>query len=125
MFNMVTGAVFKKRHPQVGARPGTLVIEADAPQPKVRMINYTKSDVGDHEVTDLSKLAIALETSSVTWVDVQGFGDESVIQQIGKTFFTPPVGHGRRRQRAAAAQERSLWRPIVDYCSHGEQGWFL
>ena len=32
--------MFKKRHPKIGARPGTLVIPADALTPQVRLIQY-------------------------------------------------------------------------------------
>lgn len=91
MFSMVTDTVFRKRHPKVGARPGTLAIEADAPRPIVRLINYTKEKVEEHEVSDLSELAIAHEVGSVAWIDVQGFGDESVIREIGKTFELHPL----------------------------------
>ena len=78
--------VFNKRHPPVGARPGTLVIAEDAPPPKVRVIHYTRDDVREEEVTDIEQLREALSEDSVTWVDVQGFGDEDVIRRIGEIF---------------------------------------
>ena len=78
--------IFKKRHPSVGARPGTLVIAENAPPPKVRVIHYTSNDVREEEVTDIEQLREALSEDSVTWVDVQGFGDEDVIRRIGEIF---------------------------------------
>lgn len=78
--------VFKKRHPSVGARPGTLIIAEDAPPPKIRMLDYTRDDIRDVEVTDVEQLQEALSEDSVTWVDVQGFGDEDAIRRIGEIF---------------------------------------
>ena len=77
---------FKKRHPSVGARPGTLVIGEDAPPPKIRIIHYTRDDVRDEEVTDIEQLREAFSENSVTWVDVQGFGDEDAVRRIGEVF---------------------------------------
>ena len=37
-------AAFRKRHPDVGARPGTLVIAEDAPPPRIRMISYDANE---------------------------------------------------------------------------------
>jgi len=78
--------IFKKRHPSVGARPGTLVIAEDAPVPKIRIIHYTSDDVREQEVTDLEQLREAFSEDSVTWVDVQGFGDEDTVRRIGEIF---------------------------------------
>ena len=32
--------VFTKRHPKVGAKPGTLVIPEQSPAPRIRVISY-------------------------------------------------------------------------------------
>lgn len=78
--------IFKKRHPAVGARPGTLVIAEDAPSPKIRVIHYTRDAVREQEVTDIEQLREALSEDSITWVDVQGFGDEDAVRRIGEIF---------------------------------------
>jgi len=78
--------LFKKRHPPVGASPGTIVIGEDALPSKIRMIHYTREDVREERVTDVDRLQAALSEESVTWVDVQGFGDEAAIRRIGELF---------------------------------------
>lgn len=83
--------VFKKRHPQVGASPGTLVIDENAPRPKIRMISFNPHEVTDQEIKDVEELAAALDPSSISWVDVQGFGDEELIRKIGATFSLHPL----------------------------------
>ncbi|MDA1053431.1 MAG: magnesium/cobalt transporter CorA [Planctomycetota bacterium] len=82
---------FKKRHPEVGARPGTLIIADDAPPPKIRMISYDRDECHELEINDANQLAAALDPGNVTWVDVQGFGDETLVQQIGEIFQIHPL----------------------------------
>ena len=87
----VGSAIFKKRHPEVGARPGTLVIASDAPPPRIRMISFDADEVHDQVVVDAPELAAALDPGSVTWVDVQGFGDEQLLRDIGAIFSIHPL----------------------------------
>ena len=78
--------MFKKRHPAVGARPGTLVARDDAPPTRIHMIRYTAQEVVETDVDDPQDLAAALSGDGVTWVDVRGLGSADVIQAIGASF---------------------------------------
>ena len=90
-FADIGSALFKKRHPKVGARPGTLVIADDAPAPRIRMIRFDRDDVQEQNIDDPEELAVATEPGKVTWIDVQGFGDEAVIRAIGELFAIHPL----------------------------------
>ena len=84
--------LFKKRHPKVGARPGTLVIAEDAPPPKIRVMHFTPDELTEEEdVTDPDTLRAAHSSDTVTWVDVQGFGDAELIRKIGEIFSLHPL----------------------------------
>ena len=48
--------IFTKRHPQVGARPGTLVIPKQAPSPRIHLIAYTADDVREVDVEAVEQL---------------------------------------------------------------------
>lgn len=87
----VGSALFKKRHTEIGARPGTLVIADDAPPPKIRMISYDSEVVTELEITNADELSAAFNRENVTWVDVQGFGDEELIRKIGEIFSIHPL----------------------------------
>lgn len=87
----VGSTVFKKRHPGIGARPGTLMIADDAPPPKIRMISFDPDEVHEQEVSNSQDLASALVPDNITWVDVQGFGDEQLIREIGELFSIHPL----------------------------------
>ena len=82
---------FKKLHPKVGARPGTLVISESTPPPKICMMHFNSEKVSEEEVSDLETLWAAHDEKTITWVDVQGFGDEATIRKIGDIFSIHPL----------------------------------
>ncbi len=84
--------MFKKRHPKVGARPGTLVIPEGAPPPVITMTNYgSVGDAREETVDRVAQLEEAFVEGQVTWIDVQGFGDRTLLTQIGKLFDFHPL----------------------------------
>ena len=87
----VGSIVFKKRHPEVGASPGTLVIADDAPPTMLRMISYDREEVREQDIHTAEELSVAFDPGNVTWVDVQGFGDEQLIRNIGEVFSLHPL----------------------------------
>ncbi len=83
---------FKKRHPEVGARPGTLMIDESAAKPKIRAISYDRQkQIQDVNIENVAQLKSALQPSAITWIDVQGFGDSQTIEQIGQMFSIHPL----------------------------------
>ena len=88
----VGSVIFKKEAPgNRCARPGTLIISEDAVPPMVRMISYDLDEVDEREITDVEDLAKAMEPENITWIDVQGFGDEEVVRRIGEIFSIHPL----------------------------------
>lgn len=85
------GTAFSKRHPEVGARPGTLVPSDAALAPRIRLISYGSGGVEEKEITDVSELQDAMHDQTLTWIDVQGFGDLSEIRKIGEIFEFHPL----------------------------------
>jgi magnesium transporter len=85
------GSIFSKRHPEVGSRPGTLVIPDEAPTPRIHLISYSPRGMKELDIEDPSQLQEAFEEDSVTWIDIQGFGDASLIPKIGKLFNLHPL----------------------------------
>jgi magnesium transporter len=83
--------MFRKRHPKVGARPGTLVIPEDAPSPKIHVVSFNADGIREEDLEDSEKLSQAFDESTVTWIDVRGFGDEAAIRKIGEIFSLHPL----------------------------------
>jgi magnesium transporter len=83
--------IFRKSHPAVGARPGTLVIPKQTPEPRIQSICFDAENVNEAEITEVSQLKQAFAPNQITWVDVQGFGDPALMQQIGDLFGFHPL----------------------------------
>lgn len=94
-FRVLEGAAqlltFHKRHPPVGARPGTLVVPPDAPKPAIRLIRYSQTDVEEREILDLQELTSCVAGPRVSWVDLQGLGDENILRAIADIFGMHPL----------------------------------
>lgn len=75
----------------IGARPGTLTVPADSPPPRIRVIQYSPSEVEMFDVEDISTLPAMIKTDWVTWVDIQGFGDEQPLREVGDVFGLHPI----------------------------------
>jgi magnesium transporter len=80
-----------RRRPPAGAPPGTLVIREGAPKPVVRMIQYSGDSLHEEQVDDLAGLAERVRPQFVTWIDVQGLGDEQVLRRIAGIFRMHPL----------------------------------
>jgi len=77
---------FHKRHTPVGASPGTLMIPREAPKPVIRVMDFGEADVTEKEIRKVDQLDAFLKRPTVTWVDVQGLGDETVLREIARVF---------------------------------------
>ena len=80
-------SLFRKRHPPVGSRPGTLAISVEAVKPHVRLMQYGHDGaVLEREVSDIEALPGLLREDRVTWVEVEGLGDEALLRRLGAIF---------------------------------------
>ena len=83
--------MLKKRHPTVGARPGTLVIPEDALPPRVRLMRYAPDFVREEIIDDVTQLEDHLDESAVTWINVCGLGDEQTLRMLADIFAIHPL----------------------------------
>jgi len=84
-------AMIEKRNPPVGSRPGTLAIPPNSPEPRIKLFEYGPDDVIERAVEDVEELAPYARTESVTWIDVQGMGDEAKLRRIAEIFGLHPI----------------------------------
>jgi magnesium transporter len=83
--------IFRKRHPPVGARPGTLVVAEDGLAPRIHVMQYDLGQVREQDIDNIDDLSALLRDDVVTWVDVQGLGDEKVMRRLGEVFKIHPL----------------------------------
>ncbi len=82
---------FRKKHTRAGARPGTLVIAQDAPPPRITSIHYSATDHRTASFDSVDELTEAFNENEVTWIDIQGFGDRSIMRKLGALFNLHPL----------------------------------
>ncbi len=83
--------MFHKQNPGIGARPGTLAIPDGSPAPRIVVVQYDADSVTRREVQDVASLQSLRDPERVTWVDVQGFGDEAKLRAVARIFELHPV----------------------------------
>lgn len=76
-------------HP--GTLPGTIIIDIDAPPPVIYLIDYSETDCIRRQVSTPEECAPYLESNSVSWVDVQGLGNQDILQRLGEVFELHPL----------------------------------
>lgn len=71
---------------RVHARPGALFLPEGSPPPRIRFVEYDETFLEEGEVEDPEALRHYAETETPTWIDVEGFGDEARLRQLGQIF---------------------------------------
>jgi magnesium transporter len=69
-----------------GAAPGSLKIDPGLPKPVIRVIAFDPQDSVEETVEDPSDLGKYLDKWPVVWINIDGFGDASVLLAIGEEF---------------------------------------
>ncbi len=73
-----------------GSAPGTLEIAPDAYPTEISVIDYSTNSVTTTEcVSPRECLAFSQGEDSVTWIDVQGLGNEALLRELGDCFHLP------------------------------------
>ncbi|MDX2114594.1 MAG: magnesium/cobalt transporter CorA [Planctomycetota bacterium] len=80
-----------KRRSKPGAAPGTMIVDPQAPKPRVRLIAFGPDEFLETEVEDLEKIAQIRGRFPVIWVNVDGLGDASVLSRLQKIFGLHPL----------------------------------
>lgn len=79
--------LFKRVKKKAGTAPGTLVHTGEAKGPIViRLIDYTNAKVEERTVENIGDCFPYLKRKSVTWIDIAGLHDVSIIETLGKKY---------------------------------------
>jgi magnesium transporter len=84
-------SLFRKGHPPVGARPGTLFIPANAARPTIDVIHYSVTEHRTLQPTRCADIAPLLKDGTTTWIDVEGLGDEALLRELAAMFHIHPL----------------------------------
>jgi magnesium transporter len=79
----------RRRKPRLkspGTPPGVLVPDPEAPRPVVTVLAYGPDGVDERPLKSVDELPALLGRRAVTWVQVAGLGDVSVLEKLGELF---------------------------------------
>ena len=84
---------FKKREEIKGMPPGSLIFIGNkkVDNIRIRVIDYDGTQLKEGELKDIVEGAIYKQTNTVTWINVDGLHDLSLMKEIGQTFDLHPL----------------------------------
>lgn len=86
-----TANLFPSRRPPPGARPGEFVVPEDAHPTSVRAVIWDAERLEEREVHGPEDLKAATECHGLTWIQVVGLGDGSVLGWIRDVLGVHPL----------------------------------
>ncbi|MBU2100143.1 magnesium/cobalt transporter CorA [Candidatus Micrarchaeota archaeon] len=83
----------KKVSQKPGISPGTLVFVGKKKSDKIsiKLIDYTETKFEEKEIKSIEEVFPFKDTASVTWVNVTGLHETSIIEKIGAHFDSHPL----------------------------------
>lgn len=79
---------FWKRDKKIGLPPGTPVFvgEQKAEEVKISLMRFNESSFTEKSIDKIDDCAVLKDDSVITWINVDGIHDVSIIEQIGNCF---------------------------------------
>lgn len=88
---MAHAPLFHRKYTQRGAAPGTHAApEVGAPQ-AVRLFTFDADSLAERELDPTAALPPLGEPGKVTWIDVHGLGDGTLVERLGERFGLHPL----------------------------------
>jgi magnesium transporter len=84
---------FKKREKTKGQPPGALIFIGNKKVDNIRLrvIDYDQAQLKENELKNIADGAKFKQTKTVTWINVDGLHDLSIMKETGKTFDLHPL----------------------------------
>jgi magnesium transporter len=81
----------KRRFASLGAAPGSLIVDPDAPESLLELIVYDADRLTEKRLTSANEIRPYLAQPGVVWVNVEGLGSEPVLRGLGDLFHLHPL----------------------------------
>jgi magnesium transporter len=72
-----------------GRSPGTLVVPAAAPAPRVRMTRYRGQQFEVRDDVPFAEIERLVPTDEIVWIEVEGYGSEALLLALERRFSLP------------------------------------
>lgn len=80
-----------QRRTEPGAPPGTLISDPSVPCGQVTAMCYDAERFEERVIKDTREIKPLLDKWPVTWIDMDGLGDASLINELGRIFGLHPL----------------------------------
>lgn len=85
-------SIFRRTSAPPGSSPGTFApLAADGPEPELVLIRYNKDDLEEDRLRGEDIHWTPAKPGMMTWADLRGFGDGSVLTKLGEQFGLHPL----------------------------------
>ncbi|MEB3232852.1 MAG: CorA family divalent cation transporter, partial [Leptolyngbyaceae bacterium] len=74
-----------------GTVPGTLNVSSKKMTSKLLLIDYSEKTAMQIPLNTIEDCAPHLDSESISWLDVQGLGNVSILEQMGDVFHLHPL----------------------------------
>ncbi|MEA5581349.1 magnesium/cobalt transporter CorA [Nodularia harveyana UHCC-0300] len=81
----------KEFYHQPGTLPGTIIVDINAEEPIIVLFDYNQTNCIRKQIAVPEECISYLEQESVSWVDVQGLGNQDILQRLGRVFDLHPL----------------------------------
>jgi magnesium transporter len=86
-----TGNVFVRRAPPPGSKPGDFVLPEVCHPTRIRALVFDADRCDEHRVESQDDLVSVAKAAGVSWIDVQGLGDGSILRWIRDGLCVHPL----------------------------------
>lgn len=83
--------MFRKRHTQVGASPGTLLLHPDRGITRLRVVARRGGQMSTYGCSSVEDIPALTSPDDRLWLDVQGLGDGEVLTALARMFDIQPL----------------------------------
>jgi len=81
----------QRRRSAPGAPPGTLNVDPQAPLSVIKVIAYGPQGMIESDPVNVDQIPGILGQFPVTWINVDGLGDATIIRRLGELFHIHPL----------------------------------
>jgi magnesium transporter len=81
-----TAELFARRAPPPGSRPGSFTVPADSHPTRIRAWIYGQERCDERSVASAQELAEVANADGVSWIDVEGLGDGTILHWLRDTL---------------------------------------
>jgi magnesium transporter len=83
--------LYRRQIPEQGAPPGSFARPLVLVEPRIHVISYDENELVEADPGSAAEVGRLVRPGAVTWIDVQGLGDGSIVAELGERLGLHPL----------------------------------